>query len=45
MELAQANTVSPKKTELTSVSNWTSSTKLIRIEQTTVKAEIEMKKE
>lgn len=45
MEFAQAKTVNPKKTELTSVSNCTSYTKLIRTEQTTVKVQVEITKE
>lgn len=45
MQLAQAKTVNPKKTEFIPVKIWISYTKLIKTEHTTVKADIETKKE
>ena len=44
MQLAQANTVSPRNTELIPVNNWTSYTKLIKIAQTMVKIATATKK-
>lgn len=45
MQLAQANTVKPKNTELIPVSIWISYTKLIKIEHTIVRNAMETKNE